>query len=133
MLPIVVFEASMIRLISDDNKLNMEVFKDLFFSIKWTKLPRQLGPNHTEYFYTGVLEDTERRIAITVRPTQIMAVSENLKDRHPQDGRVPDEAYKGFLVEWGFYTEVKVPDSFMKDLDEWSQVPTNNVAQTLEW
>jgi hypothetical protein len=123
----------MIRLIDDNNKLNMDVFKDLFFSIKWTKLPRVLGPNHTDYFYTGVLEDAERRIAITVRPTQIMAVSENLKGRHPQNGAVPDENYKGMLVEWGYYVEVKVPDSFMKDLDEWSQVPIANAAQVLEW
>ena len=123
----------MIRLISDDNKLNMDVFKGLFFSIKWTKLPRVLGPNHTDYFYTGVLEDNERRIAITVRPTQIMAVSENLKGRLPQNGAVPDENYKGFLCEWGYYVEVKVPDSFMKDLDEWSKVPVAHIAQVLEW
>lgn len=113
--------------------LDISEFKVLFPSIVWTKLPRTLGVDHKEYFYTGLYEDDEKRVNITIRPSKIMAISENFKKRMPQDGSIPKEGYNGMLVEWGSSTEVKIDDKLIAEIDMKAGLLAPRVKQVIEW
>lgn len=116
-----------------DGKLNIAEFKNQFQSFEWLKLPRKLGPNHTEYFYSTKYEDSSRIVKATIRPSLWMSVSESFKNRKPMDGSIPEEGYKGPVVEWGYYTEINIDENFLNKIKEIAKSPEEREKQTLTW
>lgn len=120
----------------ENNKLNIQEFKETFSSISWTRLPRQLGPNHTEYFYSGLLETEDKRIQVTIRPSGVMALSETFKNRTPMNGSSPQPGYTGPLVDWGASVEVRVDKNFIDEVEAVAVSPSAGGRSTidrLEW
>jgi hypothetical protein len=117
----------------NDSQLDIAKFREFFPQITWTKLPRTLGPDHKEFFYTGIYEDDEKRVNLTIRPSKIMAISETYKNRLPMDGGVPPENYRGAVVEWGASVELKVDDKFIAEVETVAQKLVPRTKQTLEW
>jgi hypothetical protein len=117
----------------EDGKLNIEDFKKLFSSITWTKLPRNLGVNHKEYFYSGKYENPEMVVSVTIRPSMNMAISESFKNRMPMDGSIPPDGYRGPLVNWGSSVELMVDENFIKEVDNVAGQLMNKTIQKLEW
>lgn len=116
-----------------DNKLDTAALKQAFSTITWTILPRSLGPNHTEHFYTGQYSDDVKEIKIILRPSLTMSVTESFKNRMPQNGNIPQPGYVGPLVDWGSYVEVKVPESFLAEVKSVAQPLPVKQKQKIEW
>jgi len=117
----------------ENEKLNIEEFKSLAPTLNWLKLPRKLGPNHTEYFYSSKYEDSSTIIKVTIRPSLWMSVSESFKNRMPMDGSIPKPDYKGPVVEWGSYAEMAIDESVLNKIKEWAKPPANVPTQTMTW
>lgn len=117
----------------ENNALNIVEFKKLFSNITWTKLPRKLNVNHSDFFYTGVYETPDTVVKITVRPSMNMAISETFKNRMPMDGSIPPDNYRGVLVEWGSTVEIKVDEKFIANVDAVAEKLVSKPTQSLEW
>jgi hypothetical protein len=116
-----------------DQKLDTSAFKSMYKTLTWTKLPRKLGPNHSEFFYSGVYSDDEKEIKVLLRPSLTMSVSESFKNRMAQNGAVPTEGYRGLLVDWGSSVEVKVPQIMFDEISGLANpLPIKN-TQKIEW
>lgn len=121
-------------MIINDNKLDVKEFKEIFESISWIKLPRNLGKNHSEFFYSGKYETDDKKISITLRPSMVMAISETFKNRHPSDGSIPTESYRGPLVEWGGTIEVLMDAKFLKAVEKLAKpLMPREETQTISW
>lgn len=116
----------------DQGLLDKDKFAELLPMIKWTKLPRKLGPDHKEFFYSGQYENAEKTVLVTIRPSLWMAISESFKNRK-LDGSIPEEGYKGQLVSWGASTEVRVDSNFVEKVDSLAQSMEKRVIQTVNW
>jgi hypothetical protein len=116
-----------------DNQLDGNALKAMFGSIAWTILPRNLGPNHSEYFYTGHYSDEVKEIKIILRPSLTMSVTESFKNRMSQNGAVPPPEYRGLLVDWGQYVEVQVPASFLQNVIAVAKPLATKQKQKIEW
>jgi hypothetical protein len=121
------------EMLIENGKLNIDEFKAFFPNINWKRVPRKLGPNHSEFFHMGNYEDPEKIIAITIRPSKIMAVSETFRNRLPTDGSVPKEGYRGQLVDWGSTVEVRVDESFLKAVADAAKPMPVREHQTVSW
>jgi hypothetical protein len=120
----------------ENNKLNVQEFKEVFDSISWTRLPRKLGVNHTEYFYSGYWETPTFKVQITVRPSLVMALTETFKNRMVTDGSIPADGYRGQLVDWGSYIEMRVDQKFLDDVALRAvpkAEPSSSNIDKLEW
>lgn len=132
MAPFFIREAMLI----ENGKLNITEFKAIFNDIAWTRLPRKLGPNHTEYFYVGSLENESLKIQVTIRPSLVMAISETFKNRVMTDGSIPLEGYRGPLVDWGSSLEMRVDQKFLDEVAAKASVKSEHASSTLtslEW
>ena len=116
-----------------DNQLNTAVFKEVFQNLVWTKLPRVLGPNHTEFFYSGIYSDELKEIKVLLRSSLAMSVTESFKNRMPQNGAIPADSYKGPLVDWGSYVEVRVPQSLYDEAAALAKPLPKKQTQKIEW
>ena len=120
----------------DNEKLNIEEFKTLVPNMTWLKLPRNLGTNHSEYFYSGKFEDDSKLIQVTVRPSLWISVTESFKNRRPQDGLPPTEediAKNRPLVDWGSYIEINIDENFLNKIKELAKSPESRTSQTVSW
>jgi hypothetical protein len=117
----------------ENGKLNVPEFKEFFDQIQWKRVPRSLGPNHSEFFHVGSYEDSDKIIAITIRPSKIMALSETFKNRMLNDGSVPPEGYKGQTNNWGTSVEVLVDDKFIQAVVEAAKPLPAREHQVLTW
>jgi hypothetical protein len=117
----------------EDGKLNLEEFRATVPQLEWIKLPRVLGPNHTEYFYSAKFEDSSKIIKVIVRPSLWIAITESFKNRKSMDGSVPEEGYKGALVDWGSYIEAKVDENFIEKIKTLAKSPEERTVQTISW
>lgn len=117
----------------ENNKLNIEEFKAFFDSINWKRVPRNLGQDHSEYFYIGSYEDDDKIVQVTIRPSKIMAVSETFKRRMISDGSIPPEGFKGQVVNWGSSVEVRVDDKFLEAVVKAAKPLPPRENQVLTW
>jgi hypothetical protein len=101
----------------EDGKLNLDEFKARFDEFTWIKVPRQLGPNHTDFFFVCKHEDEDWIIEIKTRPSKRMKVSESYKHCDIKGNIVPKETKEKFV--FGTTVEVVISDSV---LDKISQV-----------
>lgn len=115
-----------------DNKLDIEEFKTFFDKLKWLKLPRKLGQNHTEHFYVGKYEDDERIIKITLRPSLRMQVSESFKN-YTLRGELAPKDYKQETCNWGATIEVIASKSMAEKILEVCEELPEKTKQVLEW
>ena len=116
-----------------DNELDVEAFKFIYKTLTWTKLPRNLGINHSEFFYSGLLNNEEKELKILLRSTLTMSVTESFKNRLPMNGDIPPDGYKGQLVDWGFYLEVQVPQEMFDEIASISQPLVSKKVKKIEW
>jgi hypothetical protein len=111
------------KILIENNMLDVQVFKELMPTLKWIKYPRKLGLNHKEFFFSASLEDDQVSIRVMLRPSGWLQVSESFKNRMPNNGSIPVEGYKGHLVDWGSTVEVKASDTLMLAIEKLSKAP----------
>lgn len=116
----------------ENEQLNVAKFKEFFNKLSWTRVPRKLGVNHTDYFFIGTYEDDEIIVKASIRPSLRMQVFESFKNR-TLEGEIPPEGYKGRLCEWGSSLTVKVDESFFAKVKAVSSELQPVKMQKLEW
>lgn len=98
----------------------------------WTKYPRKLGKDFSEFFYSGNFEDEKRIVKVTIRPSLWMSVSESFKNLKP-NGKTPEDGYTGTLVNCGTSVEVQVDENFRKNIEAISKPPKEKLIQKVFW
>jgi len=109
----------------ENGNLDFEEFKKFLNKLEWKKVPRKLGPDHSEYFYIANYEDEEKKIRIQVRPSLRMKVTESFKNRTIH-GNIPPEGYRGQLVDFGSTAEVLIDKSVIEKLKKIAKSPDKN-------
>lgn len=118
----------------EDGKLNIKELKSQVTSIKWTKVPRELGPRHKQFFYVGSYEDEDKIIDISIRPSMWMQVKESFKNRDVVTGKkVTKPKSNQKYVTFGSSTQVRVNESFVEKIKELAQEMEQREIQTISW
>ena len=109
-----------------DGNLDFKEFKKFFMKLEWKKVPRKLGPDHSQFFYVAKYEDEEKIIKVTIRPSNVMQLSESFKNRVINTGKAPPKGYKGALADFGTTVEVRVDQSVITKLEKIAKVREKN-------
>ena len=98
----------------EDGKLNTQEFKLRYQSFDWIRVPRQLGPDHKEYFYIANYEDEDWKISIKTRPSMRMSVSESYKHCDVKGNKVDPATTTKY--EFGTSIEVVITENTLEQI-----------------
>ena len=119
------------ELINED-KLNTELFKTIYSDLIWQRLPRQLGPNHQQYFYVGEYDDGIKTIRVQIRPSMWMKVTESYK-KYDKNGKEIDNKYTGQIYSFGKTVEVLIDDNVLDKIKKLAIPQNKNDIQRISW
>lgn len=111
-----------------DGKFNIEEFKKVHKELKWQKAPRKLGINHSDFFYVGSYEDSEKKINIQIRPSMRMKVQESFKGFDKNGKKVPNGEFQ-----FGTTVEVVVDNKFVDKIKELALIKPEDSKQKVSW
>lgn len=115
-----------------DGKFKLSHFKKFYEKMQWTRVPRQLGPKHSAFFYYGKYEDEFKIINIRIRPTMFMVVEETVKGCDKNGNKVAPN-YKGPTFEFGTTVEVQIDEAFLKKIKDLAKPEISNSIQKVSW
>jgi len=115
-----------------EGKLDFNKFKETYKSLKWVRVPRQLGPNHSDFFYVGSLKDKSHTINIQVRPSMRMKVSESFK-KYDRNGKELETKNEESLFWFGSTVEVIIDDTVLDKIKKVATHKLDNDKQKVSW
>lgn len=113
-----------------EGEFNLNYFKQIYKDLEWKRVPRELGPRHSSFFYVGYSEDDKHRIKIKIRPTMYMSVEETYKGftKDGKEGKRPGDTY-----EFGTTVEVKIDESVLDKIKAVAKEDDGEKLQKVSW
>ena len=115
-----------------NNALDIKAFKESLEDITWTRYERKLSENRKDIFIVGKLDKTDESLKVTIRPSNVMSVTEVYR-RYSLDGRKVDDKYEGKTCDWGASVEVRIDDSLRQKIESICTERIASKQQVISW
>lgn len=107
--------------------LDTNKFKEVYSSLDWKQVPRNLSTDHKEYFYVASQEDDEKIVNIQVRPSLRMKVQESFKGFDAKGKKINDGQYN-----FGSTVEVIISEETLEKIKKIAKPREENKVQKVD-
>lgn len=113
-------------------ELDSENFKKIVFDLKWTKKIRTMG-NISQVFYSGILENEDKKIHVSIRPSMVMRVTESFKNRDIEGRAIKENQRPREIVNFGSTVEIRIDNSFLNKVEEIANNEEKKQPEVFKW
>lgn len=113
-------------------ELNVIKLKQIVPTLKWTKKIRKMG-SISQIFYSGIYENEDKKIHISVRPSMMMRVIETFKNRDTEGRAIPEGKKPREIVNFGSTVEIRIDQSFLDKIASLANDEEKDKPVILSW